>query len=321
MWTDRDRQLRQLRSCFQPPQPPSSLSFSLPPTISLYFYFPLTQKHTITATHTHMKATLSRAFGELHIATVRSPVLREAWQIKHESRFNKRHNKASFAARGHTRIRWYRNRKQLPVEKKNAARDWCQDCGKLLCGCDIYPASGFPRCFQCPVAVQCWNEAQIRQQRRVTQDPRMIIRAPPAMAVHRLSVKLLCINGARLRGLALRSAGCQSSHPDPKFAFDRLIIFPSLSRSSFFPRCNCEAVRGYRRFGGPIEISRLKSRQRNAAPYWLGEYRLGLPEPAPCLHPCRFCRCDSCGTAAHRCNRRGECAPADPRSSSRKQLS
>lgn len=119
MWTDRDRQLRQLRSCFQPPQPPSPLSFSLPPTISLYFYFPLTQKHTITATHTHMKATLSRAFGELHIATVRSPVLREAWQIKHESRFNKRHNKASFAARGHTRIRWYRNRKQLPVEKKN----------------------------------------------------------------------------------------------------------------------------------------------------------------------------------------------------------
>lgn len=53
MWTDRDRQLRQLRSCFQPPQPPSPLSFSLPPTISLYFYFPLTQKHTITATHTH----------------------------------------------------------------------------------------------------------------------------------------------------------------------------------------------------------------------------------------------------------------------------
>lgn len=33
--------------------PPPLSPFLFPPTISLYFYFPLTQKHTITATHTH----------------------------------------------------------------------------------------------------------------------------------------------------------------------------------------------------------------------------------------------------------------------------
>lgn len=234
MWTDRDRQLRQLRSCFQPPQPPSPLSFSLPPTISLYFYFPLTQKHTITATHTH---TWRLHFQGHSVSSISPPCAVPCsgrldksntnhaltnGTTKHPSRREDTHAYGDIAIETAT------------SRKKNAARDWCQDCGKLLCGCDIYPASGFPRCFQCPVAVQCWNEAQIRQQRRVTQDPRTIIRAPPAMAVHRLSVKLLCINGARLRGLALRSAGCQSSHPDPKFAFDRLIIFPSLSRSSFF---------------------------------------------------------------------------------------
>lgn len=44
--------------------------------------------------------------------------------------------------------------------------------------------------------------------------------------------------------------------------------------------------------------------RRSAASHWSSGYRLGLAQPASCLHPLRrSCpRRESCGTAAHRCN-------------------
>lgn len=70
-----------------------------------------------------------------------------------------------------------------------------------------------------------------------------------------------------------------------------------------------------------MKTTRSETYQRNVASDWLSRYRLGLPEPASCLHPCHLCRCESCGTATHHpCN-----SPSDPRSigaeSSRRKFS
>lgn len=106
------------------------------------------------------------------------------------------------------------------------------------------------------------------------------------------------------------------SHPEHKFAFDRLIIFSSPPSSPF--RGNCEAApRLYaevtRRRANDKRGSGAEADKRGVLIGRAGA-GLGAPEPAPCLHPCPFLRCESCGTAAHRRNSRDGRALSRPRS-------
>lgn len=109
----------------------------------------------------------------------------------------------------------------------------------------------------------------------------------------------------------------ERSHPEHKLVLDRFIIFRPLrviaklrlAGRVVWTRRTANGKRAIRDGGGS-----------GAAPHWLHRYMLGQPEPAPCLHPRRRCRRESCGTAARRRNTRCGRAPSGPCGTSTNQL-